>query len=222
MTDKNDSDDKRKSLTREDLETKYWHVLLTDGKRPNSVYSFAQDIGIEESDFYAHAASFESLEAAYWNKLIEETIGVLHEDDDYAAYPSEQKILAFFYTFFAHAQKNRSRLVEFFPRPGCYKTLMPMRQRFVEFAQVVIAQGIEEGAIADRKKLSDKYPQLLFEHFRAIIEYHKKDQSEGFQDTDAFIEKSVHFGSDLARAGTLESAIDLGRFLLRKITLPGS
>ncbi len=212
---------KKKEFSGEELEKKYWHVLLTTGKRQTSVYAFTQEIEIEESEFYKHAASFESLEASYWNRLVEETIEVLNEDADYAAYPCDQKVLAFFYTFFAHAQKNRSRLVEFFPRPGCYKTLKPMRQRFIEFAKIVIEEGVESGSIADRKKLTEKYPQLLFEQFRSVIEFHRKDQSDEFQDTDALIEKSLRFSADIARSGTLDSAFDLGRFLLRRITLPG-
>lgn len=205
-----------------DLEHQYWHLLLTTGKRPSSVYAFTQEIGMEEAEFYKHAASFEALEASYWDSLVEDTIKVLHKDDEYADYPGDQKILAFFYTFFVHAQKNRSRLVEFFPRPGCGKTLKPMKKRFIEFAREIIEQGIEDGTIADRKKLSEKYPELLFEQFRAIIEFHRKDQSKEFQDTDALIEKSVRFSADVARSGTLDSAFDLGRFLMRRLTLPSS
>jgi len=207
---------------REELEKQYWHVLLTKGNRPSSVYAFTEEIGMEEAEFYKHAASFDALESGYWDRLVEETIKVLHEDEDYANYPGDQKMLAFFFTFFVHSQKNRSRLVEFFPRPGCSKTLKPMRHRFIEFAKEIIEQGIEDGSIANRKKVSEKYPELLFEQFRSIIEFHRKDQSPEFQDTDALIEKSVRFSADMARSGTLDSAFDLGRFLMRRFTLPGS
>jgi hypothetical protein len=97
-----------------------------------------------------------------------------------------------------------------------------MRHRFIEFAKEIITQGIEDGSVADRKKVSEKYPELLFEQFRSIIEFHRKDQSTEFQDTDALIEKSVRFSADVARSGTLDSAFDLGRFLLRRFTLSGS
>ena len=197
----------------------YWHHLLTKGKRPESVYAFAYELGFDEGEFYQHASSFEALEASYWASLVEETIEVLHSDEDYAEYEAEQKFLAFFFTFFTHIQSNRSRLTQFFPRLGCMKTLKPMRAAFVEYAKGVIAQGISEGSIADRKKFSEKYPELIFEQLRGLIEFHRKDESEGFQDTDAFIEKSVRFGSDMARSGSLDSAFDLGRFLLRRFTL---
>ncbi|MBK1856424.1 hypothetical protein JO972_15745 [Verrucomicrobiaceae bacterium 5K15] len=203
-----------------DITQAYWHFLLTEGKRPASVYGFTEKLGISEEDFYQQASSFESLESRYWLSLVEETIAVLDSDDDYPEYPAEQKLLAFYYTFIAHAQKHRSRLVEFFPRPGCYQSVKAMRQRFVAFASEIITQGLEEGSIADRKKLTEKYPQLMFEQLRSVIEFYRKDHSEEFQDTDAFIEKSVRLGADLSRSGSLDSAIDLGRFLLRRFTLP--
>ncbi len=210
---------KTPSKTAPDIPSAYWHYLLTHGKRPASVYAFTHEIEMEEADFYAHAASFSSLEARYWKNTIEETITVLESDEDYSGYAPDQKLLAFFYTYFSHIQKHRSRLVEFFPRPGCYQSLKPMRATFVEYTKDIITQGLEDGSIADRKKLTEKYPQLLFEQFRSIIEFYRKDHSEEFQDTDAFIEKSVRFGADVARSGTLDSAFDLGRFLLRRFTL---
>lgn len=210
---------KVKAKSTPDIPSAYWHYLLTHGKRPASVYAFTHEIEADEAEFYTHAASFESLESRYWASTVEETITVLDSDEDYADYPPDQKLLAFFYTYFAHVQKHRSRLVEFFPRPGCSQSLKPMRHKFVEYAQGIITQGLEDGSIADRKKLTEKYPQLLFEQFRGIIEFHRKDHSEGFQDTDAFIEKIVRFGADVARSGTLDSAFDLGRFLLRRFTL---
>ncbi len=210
---------KKKPFTKDDLEHHYWHIILTHGKRPVNVYAFVQELEIEETEFYKHVASFEALEARYWERLVEESIAVLGDDDDYADYSSDQKLLAFFYTFFQHAQKHRSRMVEFFPSPGCSKVIKPMRKRFLHYAKEIVGQGLEEGSVADRKNLTDKYPQLMFEQFRSIIEYHRKDQSEEFQDTDALIEKSVRLGADIARAGTLDSAIDLGRFLLRRLTV---
>ena len=69
-----------KKNPREELEKQYWHVLLTKGHRPSSVYAFTEEIGMEEAEFYKHAASFDALESGYWDRLEEETIKVLHED----------------------------------------------------------------------------------------------------------------------------------------------
>ena len=148
---------KKKPFTKDDLEHHYWHIILTHGKRPVNVYAFVQELEIEETEFYKHVASFEALEARYWERLVEESIAVLGDDDDYADYSSDQKLLAFFYTFFQHAQKHRSRMVEFFPSPGCSKVIKPMRKRFLHYAKEIVDQGLEEGSVADRKNLTDKY-----------------------------------------------------------------
>ena len=68
-------------------------------------------MGLDEGAFYESYAGFEAIEASYWKRLIEETLEVLEKDEDYAEYPAEQKLLAFFYTFFAHVQKHRSVLL---------------------------------------------------------------------------------------------------------------
>ena len=208
--------------TQASIESAYWHQLLTEGKRPTSVYAFTQHLGIEEAEFYKAATSFEALEAKHWENLVSDTIEVLQKDEEYHGYPAEQKLLAFYFTFFLHAQKHRSRLVSYFPNASQMHLIKPMRHAFTSFAHDIVKEGVDDGSIADRKKLTDKYPQLLFEQLRAIIEFHKRDHSADFQDTDALIEKSIRLGADIASTGTLDSALDLGRFLLRKWTLPNT
>ena len=200
----------------------YWHHVLTEGSQPRSVYAFCQLAGIEEATFYEQASSFDAIEADYWKSCIAETIQVLDADEDYADYDTQQKLLSFYYTFFAHVQRHRSRLVERFP---CIQQMMPssirpMRSTFTAWAEDLIQQGIENGDIADRKKLNDLYPKGLFEQLRFLIDYYKKDTSESFQDTDALVEKSVRFFTDSARSGVLDSALDLARFMLRRVQLP--
>ena len=208
------------SVATVNIEDEYWRYLLTHGERPKSVFAFTDHLGIPEGDFYEVATNFDSLEGAYWESLVRETMDVLAADEDYATYSSEDKVLAFYYTFFSHAQKNRSRLVEFFPKfeRSCGK-LKGMKKAYMEHAKEIIQQGIQDGTIADRKKLSDMYPALMFDQFRGIIEFHRKDNSAEFQDTDAFVEKTVRFGADMVRGGTVESAFDLGRFILRRFTV---
>ncbi len=201
------------------LEDTYWYYLLTEGERPKSVFAFTEYAKVSEQTFYTIAANFDHLESIYWERLVTETIQVLQADEDYLSYSTEDKFSAFFFTFFVHIQNHRSRLVKFFPYfpQGC-STLKGMKSKFTEFAKELINQGIADGSIADRKKVSDLYPNIIFEQLRGIIEFHRKDNSPEFQDTDALIEKTIRLGADAAQNGALDSAIDLGRFLLRRIT----
>ena len=58
---------KKKIVITEDvIISAYTDYCLTHGKKPNSVYEFAKQNGMTESDFYQFFTSFESLEKQYF------------------------------------------------------------------------------------------------------------------------------------------------------------
>ncbi|MGJ8672255.1 TetR family transcriptional regulator C-terminal domain-containing protein [Rubritalea sp.] len=211
----------RKIPTAESIEGFYWDHTLTEGERPKSVYAFCKKFDLTEGEFHTRYSSFESLEARYWQSTVDDTVAVLIADDDYAEYSTHQKLLAFYYTFFSHIQNHRSRITECFPhlQQLTPSSLKGMRASFTSWADELIQEGIANGEIADRKKLNELYAKGLFEQLRFLIDYYRKDTSESFQDTDALIEKSVRFFVDSAHSGVLDSALDLARFMLRRIQL---
>lgn len=203
---------------RNDLQEAYWKYLLVEGKRPKSVYAFMDSLERDEAEFYKYYASMESIESAYWEATVDETIHVLEKDDDYAEYPADQKILAFFFTYITHIQGNRSRFVKYFPKPcmSVPHSIKAMKHRFKSYAEGIVSEGIQQGVFADRKKLTEYYDRFMFMHFWAIIHFYIKDSSTDFQDTDAFIEKSTHFAIQTAADGVLESGFDFVRFMAGK------
>ena len=205
-------------MEKTEIVDRYWKFLLTEGKRPESVYAFASELEMEESQFYTVFSSLGLIERDYWSSTMTDTISVLENDEDYGDYPVDQKLLAFFYTYITHIQTHRSRFVHFFPKMAVIdeKNLSGMKQHFREFMKVVVASGVAEGTFADRKKLTESYDKMLWIHFLAVIRFYLQDESEGFQDTDAFIEKSLKVGVQSAAHGVLDSGIDLLRFMVGK------
>ena len=214
--------------SKHDLQEAYWKHLLVEGERPKSVYAFMHSMEREEADFYESYASLEVLESSYWQATVDETIRVLEKDEEYAEYPADQKLLAFFFTYITHIQGSRSRFVGYFPKPMDMKSMMGMasegggdrlkgmRHCFKAFAKTIVNEGVEQGIFADRKKLLEYYDRFIYMHFLAIIHFYIKDDSKDFQDTDAFIEKSTHFGVQSAADGVLESGFDFVRFMAGK------
>jgi hypothetical protein len=47
------------------------------------------------------------------------------------------------------------------------------------------------------------------------MQFNLRDDSEGYERTDEFIEKTVKLAFDLIRTQAIDSAFDLGRFLFR-------
>lgn len=198
----------------------YFRHLLLKGHAPVSVFAFCDELGLGEAHFYKHFASFEAIEQGYWTSTVEETIAVLHADEDYAEYPTDQKILAFYYTYFAHIQNHRSRVVECFPQKPHHRMskLKGMRHSYLEYVKELIAQGIADETIAKRSKIDEHYDKLFFEHFMVLIHFYCNDSSAEFADTDAFIEKTVKVLMDALQSGVIDSGVDVLRFILPKLT----
>ena len=66
--------------------------------------------------------------------------------------------------------------------------------------------------------MGNVYPEVLYIHWRSVLEYFLKDESTRFERTDAFIEKTVELAFDLLRTQAVDSAADLIRFLLPQFT----
>lgn len=203
------------------IEKTYWSFRLIEKKEPASVFDLCERAGIEEADFYPHYPSVDAIESRFWTTTVEETLTVLTQDADFAEYDYQQKLLAFFYTFIAHIQPNRSRFVACFPKFGLEnrKKTKGMRDAFCSFAAEIVQQGIVEETIAARIKINDYYPQALSLQFGMLIQFYIEDESDSFQDTDAFIEKTVLLAAQTMRSGVVDSMFDIGRFLLRNTPL---
>jgi len=204
-------------MNRNEIEEKYWEFRLTRGVEFSNVFAFCREIGIAEAEFYESFASLEAIESEYWRGTVSRTVEILGADSDYASYDVEQKLLAFFYTYISVVQKHRSRLVECFPSVGGMRKLTKMRREFVVFAEKLIQEGVSIGEIADRKKLTSLYAPAMFEQLRVVLEFYKRDQSSGFEDTDAFIEKTVRLGMETAKTGVFEAGLDFARFIIGRL-----
>ena len=60
---------------------------------------------------------------------------------------------------------------------------------------------------------SQLLPKAIWMQFLAILKYWLDDNSNGFEKTDVFIEKSVRAGNDLIDLSKFSSLLDLGKFL---------
>ena len=209
-------------MDREEIEKAYWDDTLKAGSQPASVYAFCDKHGLEEANFYQHYTSFHGIEGSYWKSLVTDTVAVLAKDEDAQSYDSHQMLLAFYYTFFENVLKHRSRFMLRFPKgmsPGSNNCLKGFNQEFKKFAESLLVQAREEEAIHsyEHDRLKEVQEHGLYAQFRTLINFYRQDSSDGFEDTDAFIEKSVKFGFEAAKMPLVDSGIDLLRFALPRV-----
>jgi AcrR family transcriptional regulator len=191
--------------------------MAEEGKAPRSVAKFCREIGIAEVVFYRHFPSMHVVEKAFWRDWMAGVIEAVESGAEWGEFTARERYLAFLFALMQSVAERRSLLLERFndiaplANPAA---LEGMRSEFLEFSRRLLDHGAASGEIAERRGLENVYPGVLYAHLRWVIDYHLKDESEEFERTDAFIEKTVRLAFDLFHAQAFDSAADLLRFLL--------
>jgi len=206
--------------TAENLMEAYMQTALETGTFPVSVYSFCKERGWEEADFYQCYGSLEGLRKAVWTAFFDQALQRLEQSEGFETTPAREKVLGFFYTFFELLGLNRSYVLLDLqadkPHFKRVERLSALRSRIRDLSGAWFTSATPPAM----KKLAPARERLFAEGFWAqllfLLDFWVKDDSAGFEKTDAAIEKSVHTIFDLLDHTPLERVIDFGKFLVRE------
>ena len=210
-----------KSETKEtDISSKissaYIDFILTNGKKPVSVYEFVKILKIDEQEFYKFHTSFDALEKSIWAGFIQSTLDSLSVSQEYDTFPVKEKLLSFYYTYVEVLKKNRSFIsvsMNNGPEMLWNNTLSKARDLFKVYVSDLLSEATESGEVMKRPYISDKYPEALWLQLLFVTRFWIKDDSVGFEKTDAAIEKALKVSFDLMGPGALDSLVDMAKFL---------
>lgn len=205
--------------TAQEIQDGYIDYVLTNNEPPKSVYIFAKNLGITETEFYAFYASFAGIEKAIWADLTRKTIAEIEAQEIWPSYSAREKVLAFFYAYIELLKSKRSFVV-FSLRKGAGRlqtpeVLLDTKNIFENFAEATIREGLDKGELADRKFLTKRYKDALWVQFGVILNFWINDNSTGFEKTDEAIERGINLTFDLFERSTLDNLIDYGKFFAR-------
>lgn len=198
----------------------YTDYVLTNGKKPHSVYEFSKNNSIEEADFYKFFASFEALEEHFFSDMLLYTLELLSKTSDYEQYDAAQKLSCFYFTFFEVATANRSFVMYLLHHERMtLKKLMKLkllRKDFLSYVKTVLATPYK----VENQKITDLQNRVVHEgawlQFLSILNYWMEDKSPSFEKTDVFIEKSIKATFDMVYNVPIESILDFGKFIWKE------
>ncbi len=188
------------------------------GEYPESVTLLCEEAEIGEGEFFAMFPNLESVEAAHWVRALDGVIARVKASEEWEGFSAKQRLLVFLFAFVEDALAFRSTMLLRFGgglRP--YENPAVLRKlegRFKSFAEDLLVRGVETGEVAERGPLGRLYPGGMYLHFRSVIAFWLADDSERYERTDAFVEKTVHLAFDVVGRQTIDSAVDLARFFL--------
>jgi AcrR family transcriptional regulator len=206
------------------LKPAYLDYLRRHGHAPKTVFAFADAQGITEREFYRHYASFAVIDRELWADFGREAREQAAQEPAWQGYGAREKLLAFYYTLLEILKNNRSFALLTLGRsqrrqPALVpKVLSQFEAEFKDFVNELLHEGRSTGEVASRPFLQDGYSRIFMRQLQFILLYFVRDESAGFERTDAAVEKAVTLSFDLVGRNTFDSALDFGRFLLHKRT----
>ncbi len=216
-TTKKSKTKKTNGISESKIITSYKEFLLTEGRKPTSIFKFCKDLGIAEEEFYKHFGSFESLEKTIWQGYFETTRNSMETDPAYIQFTAREKILTFYFSFAELLKAERSFVLyhlKSIKKSGViHSSFKSFKSSFDNWINGVLNEGKSTGEIAKRPFLDERYSILFWMQLMFILQFWSRDESINFEKTDAAIEKSVMLAFDLIGKGVLDNAIDFGKFL---------
>jgi hypothetical protein len=211
---------KKKTVTRDDIVSKYMNEVLEKGQKPKSVYHFAKENDFTEAEFYAFFGTLESLEKEIFKLFFVNTIDLLHKNGDYLEYDMKNKMLSFYFTFFEILTANRSYVLQTLkadrnPLKNLVQ-LTTLREGFKEYVSEILTDDYR----LEQEKLQKFQEKAIQEsawlQLMMTIKFWVDDESPAFEKTDIFIEKSVNASFELMNVAPLNHLIDFGKFLFKE------
>ncbi|WP_017257461.1 TetR family transcriptional regulator C-terminal domain-containing protein [Pedobacter arcticus] len=203
--------------TKEKIQSAYIDYVLSEGKKPNSVFTFAKKNKFPEEEFYKYFGSFDAIDAEVWSSLFITTISEVKTQEIWGTYSVREKALSFYYTFFELLKSKRSfvnySMDNFKKGLKTPAQLKQSKEIFEEFSKELISEGLESGEINERKFVSDRYKDALWLQLAFLLNFWLKDYSAGFEKTDEAIEKGINVTFDLFQRSPIDNLLDYGKFL---------
>lgn len=212
---------KTSSGTGTDLKTKikeaYLDYVLTEGVNPTSVYHLSKNKDFTESDFYQIYNTFDAVSKDIWETILQQVFTSLETSDEYAGFSVREKVLSFYFTLVQEFRKQRSYVsysAKNWARPGTKNAVQISIAKMVgEHFEKLVQEGYETGELINRSLVSSYYSKAMLAQFWLVVDFWIKDTSSDFEDTDAFIEKTINLGFGMMAENTLDKAFDLAKFL---------
>lgn len=204
--------------TKQSITEAYIRYINEEGKRPVSIASFARTLELEESAFNEFFSSAQALENFILSGFVQRTTERLGADETYQSYSVREKLLAFYFTLIEEMKGQRSFITFCFGHQAGLNAwrLSGFKEAVKEYLNQLVTDGVESTEIPNRFNLHKWYADAGILQAISIVQFWVKDDSEQFDHTDGFIERSVNFTMDMITRNGFDSGFELGKFLFQQ------
>ena len=210
----------KKVQTKPDILTLYMESVLEHEKFPLSAYKFCKANSIDETEFYKEYASLDTVKHHIWQAFYDNTINLLHKNENYSSMTRKDRLLVFYFTFFEVLLLNRSyvlfALKEHKNSMANLGQLKKLRSSFKSFATELIEEGNDDKNLDITKNPIRIFSEAAWVQLLFILKFWLDDTSKKKKKTDVAIEKSIAVAFEVFDNNQLETIFDFGKFLWKE------
>ncbi|MGB1449198.1 MAG: TetR family transcriptional regulator C-terminal domain-containing protein [Flavobacteriaceae bacterium] len=211
----------KKAKKNPDILALYMDHALEHEQFPSSVYRFCKAHQIDESHFYQHYASLDTVKHAVWEAFYDNVHSLLMKNEAFADMSRKDRLLSFYYTFFEVLLLNRSYVLMALNEGNQplknLGQLKKLRTAIKSYAENLINEGNEEKSRFTTNPV-ELFSEATWAQLLLLMKFWMSDTSKGFEKTDALIEKSVNVVFEVFDSTRLDTILDLGKFLWKEAT----
>lgn len=208
---------KKKRISKEEIFTCYMDYVIKNEEKPIEIGDFCLEMNIKEQDFVTHFSSLKKVEKRIFKTFFLNSLEVLNESEEFATFDNKNKLISFHFTFFENLNLNRDFVI--ISLKGCknkwnsFSALSSLKKSFMKFIEGLnLSESIlpVDGIASIQQTFIN---QSLWIQLYLTLQFWLEDESESFEKTDIFIEKSINTSFELLENQFLKNAFDLGKFL---------
>ena len=210
----------KKNISSLDILSLYMDFVVEHQIKPKDIGEFCEQNNIKETDFLEHFKSLKKVEKAIFKTLFLNSLEVLYESEEFISFDNKNKLISLYFTFFENLTLNREYVL--IALSGCknqlksFKILSNLKKSFLVFIEELEISESNlpiDGLEKFQKKIINEstWIQLLL-----TIKFWLDDDSESFEKTDIYIEKSINTSFELIENKFLKNAFDLGKFVYQE------
>ena len=207
-------------MEKDEILKAYSEYVLEKNRRPESVYLFAKELGVDETEIYDHLSGFDEIEEEILNHFIQNAVDLTLNKEKEEELGPKETLLTFYFTLVEVLKTNRTLVHFILPLERGelmrFRSLKYGKRTFLKFVDSLQVEAPALSFIPNEQFRDKAIATGAWMQFCSIVLYWLKDSSKGFEKTDVFIEKSLRLSFDLTESRVMESFIDLGKFMFSK------
>lgn len=193
-----------------------------EGHLPQSLASFAQKQGYDPTALKKMFPTLLNLEQQVYGAFFKQTLSLLERDETYAEYSPQERILAFYYTWFEILAANHT-YVELSLKQGLaalvsLPKLMPLKKRFCDYVRSLKLPLLNPLIDLFKPLQQSLLAEAGWSQFLTLLGYWLQDRSPDKARSDMLIEKSVAAAVEVGDALSFTRTVDWVRFWVEEIS----